>query len=360
MDGLRIGLVGPVPPPSGGMANQTRQLHELLTAGGAVVTLIAVNVPYWPTWIGRVPMLRSAARLLPYLMALWRAAGQTDIFHVMANSGWAWHLFAAPAIWIARFRGTAVVVNYRGGEAAEFLLGSARVVRFTMRQASALVVPSGFLHEVFARFGMSAEVVPNIIDLSRFHARTSARSGEPHLLVARNLEPLYDNETAIRALEIVRVSFAGARLTIAGSGPEEERLRQIVNARGLGSYVSFAGRLERDEMAAMYRSADLMLNPSLADNMPNSLLEAWASGVPVVSTHVGGIPFMAKDGVNASLVAAGDAQSMARECCVLLSDGTLWNQRAQAGQLEAQRYTWQMVRPVLAGVYQHALARTAA
>lgn len=358
--GLRIGLVGPVPPPSGGMANQTRQLQELLTAGGAVVTMVAVNAPYWPVWVGKVPVLRSAARLLPYLMALWRAAGQTDIFHVMANSGWSWHLFAAPAIWMARLRGTAVIVNYRGGEAAEFLQRSAKIVRFTMQQAVALVVPSGFLHEVFSRFGMSAEVVPNIIDLSRFHVRPSVRSGAPHLLVARNLEPLYDNETAIRALEIVRTRFADARLTIAGSGPEENRLRQLANTLGLENHVHFAGRLERDEMAAMYRSADLILNPSLADNMPNSVLEAWASGVPVISTNVGGIPFIAKDGLNASLVAAGDPCGMARECCLLLSDAALWNQRAQAGHVEAQRYTWMMVEPVLARVYQRALARAAA
>ncbi len=357
--GLRIGLVGPVPPPSGGMANQTRQLQELLTAGGAVVTLVAVNAPYWPVWVGRVPVLRSAARLLPYLMALWRAAGQTDIFHVMANSGWSWHLFAAPAIWTARMRGTAVIVNYRGGEAAEFLQRSARLVRFSMQQAVALVVPSGFLHEVFAHFGMSAEVVPNIIDLSRFHVRPLVRSGAPHLLVARNLEPIYDNETAIRTLEIVRTRFADARLTIAGSGPEENRLRQLVSTLGLNGHVHFAGRLERDEMAAMYRSADLILNPSLADNMPNSVLEAWASGVPVISTNVGGIPFIAKDGLNASLVAASDPSSMARECCLLLSDGALWAQRAQAGILEAQHYTWKMVEPVLAGVYQRALSRSA-
>ena len=358
--GLRIGLVGPVSPPLGGMANQTRQLQELLTAGGAVVTMIAVNAPYRPKWVGRVPVLRSAARLLPYLMALWRAAGQTDIFHVMANSGWSWHLFAAPAIWIARLRGTAVIVNYRGGEADEFLQRSARIVRFTMHQAVALVVPSGFLQEVFARFGMSAEVVPNIIDLSRFHARPSERSGAPHLLVARNLELLYDNETAIRALEIVRTRFKDARLTLAGSGPEENRLRELVKTLGLDGAVFFAGRVERDAMAAMYRSADVMLNPSLADNMPNSLLEAWACGVPVVSTRVGGIPFMAKDGLNASLVAAGDPQSMARECCLLLSDGALWRQRAQAGQTEAQRYTWPKVEPVLTAVYQRALASAAA
>ena len=313
--GLRIALVGPVPPPSGGMANQTLQLYELLTAGGAVVTMVAVNAAYRPMWIGQVPVLRSAARLLPYLAALWRAAGQTDVFHVMANSGWSWHLFAAPAIWIARLRGRAVIVNYRGGEAAEFLQHSVLAVRFTMRRASALAVPSGFLHGVFARCGMPAEVVPNIIDLSRFHTRPSSRSGPPHLLVARNLEPLYDNETAIRALAIVRIHFVDARLTIAGSGPEENRLRDLAVSLGLDDHVHFAGRLERDEMAAMYRSADVMLNPSLADNMPNSLLEAWASGVPVVSTNVGGIPFMAKDGCNVSLVDAGDPQKIGRASC---------------------------------------------
>ena len=55
--------------------------------------------------------------------------------------------------------------------------------------------------------------------------------------------------------------------------------------------VDFVGRLDRAAMAALYRSASLMLNPSRTDNTPNSVLEAWASGVPVVSTRVGGVPF---------------------------------------------------------------------
>ena len=176
LNALRIGLIGPLPPPSGGMANQTRQLGELLAAAGAQVTTVQVNAPYRPSWIGRVPLARSVFRLLPYLSALWRAAGKSDVFHVMANSGWSWHLFAAPAVWVARSRGVAVVVNYRGGEAAEFLQGSAALVRFTMRRVAALVVPSGFLQGVFQRFGMQAEIVPNIIDLSRFAPREAARA----------------------------------------------------------------------------------------------------------------------------------------------------------------------------------------
>lgn len=353
--GLRIGLVGPLPPPSGGMANQTRQLGELLAAGGFTVTLVQVNAPYWPAWIGSVPVLRSLFRLLPYLTSLWRAAGRSDILHVMANSGWSWHLFAAPAIWVAHCRGVAVVVNYRGGEATAFLQRSGRMVRFTMRRARTLVVPSSFLQRVFSRFGMQADIVPNIIDLSRFHPRDPVRVGAPHLLVARNLELLYDNETAIRAFQVVRAVFPQARLTIAGSGPEEWRLRQLVLEEGLGDVVRFTGRLERDAMAALYRSADLLLNPSLADNMPNSVLEAWSSGVPVVSTDVGGIPYLAQDGVTASLVPPADPRAMAQACVLLLSDEATWRQRAQAGLQEAQRYTWSCVQPVLVDVYCRAM-----
>jgi glycosyltransferase involved in cell wall biosynthesis len=292
---------------------------------------------------------------LPYLSALWRAAGQSDVFHVMANSGWSWHLFAAPAVWVARLRGVTVVVNYRGGEAAEFLQQSAGLVRFTMRRVAALVVPSGFLQGVFRRFGMPAEIVPNIIDLSRFLPREPVRVGAPHVVVARNLEALYDNETAIRAFEIVQKQFPHARLTLAGSGPQEPYLRELVRTRGLTEAVRFTGRLERDAMAALYRSADLMLNPSLADNMPNSVLEAWASGVPVVSTNVGGIPHLAQDGVTASLVPPSDPAAMAQACLALLSDEALWRQRAQAGLQEAQRYTWSCVQPMLANVYRQAL-----
>ncbi|MDR3454003.1 MAG: glycosyltransferase [Rhodoferax sp.] len=339
------------------MANQTRQLADLLAAAGATVITVQVNAPYRPSWAGRVPVLRAGFRLVPYLVDLWRAAGQVDIFHIMANSGWSWHLFATPAVWVAHIRGVPVVVNYRGGEAAGFLQRAGSLVRFTMRQTRALVVPSGFLQGVFAQFGMAAGIVPNIVDLSRFHPRALVRAGSPHLVVARNLEPLYDNLTAIRALQTIRASFPQVRLTIAGSGPEEQRLRQSVQDMGLTSVVQFTGRLEHDAMAALYRSADIMLNPSLADNMPNSVLEAWACGVPVVSTNVGGIPYLVQDGVNASLVPPANPAAMAQACLALLSNETLWQQRAQAGLQEAQRYTWLYVRPVLSDVYRRAIAQ---
>lgn len=362
--GLRVTLVGPLPPPAGGMANQTRQLAERLTAERATVHLVPSNAPWRPAWIGRLPVLRAAFRLLPYLGALWRAAGRCDLMHVMANSGWSWHLFAAPAIWVGRGRGVPVVVNYHGGEAAAFLARAHPLVRLSLRRAAALVVPSGFLQEVFAGFGMAARIVPNVVDLQRFRPREvgAAHAGPdgrttPHLVVPRNLEAIYDNATALHAFVRVRALYPEARLTLAGSGPEAGALEALARELGLAGAVTLAGRLDRDGMADLLRTADLVLNPSRADNLPVSLLEALASGVPVVSTRVGGIPHLLRDGVSALLVAPGDAPGMAEAALRLLADDALRGRLVRAGLAEVERYTWTQVGPALAAVYAAALGR---
>ena len=154
MPEMHIGLVGPLPPPSGGMANQTRQLVRLLQSEGLDVELVQTNAPYKPLWVGRLRGIRALFRLLPYLWQLWRTAGRVDLLHVMANSGWSWHLFAAPAIWVGWLRRTPVVLNYRGGEADEFFQKSFRWVRPSLARVAAVVVPSGFLAGVFRRRGI--------------------------------------------------------------------------------------------------------------------------------------------------------------------------------------------------------------
>ena len=361
--GLRMALVGPLPPPAGGMANQTRQLAELLRAAGAEVDLVPTNPPFRPAWVGKLPVLRAGVRLAAYVLRLWRAAGRAQLLHVMANSGWSWHLFAVPAIWVARARGVPVVLNYRGGGAADFLARSQRQVRFSMRQVAAVIVPSGFLVNVFQRFGIAAEIVPNILDLARFHPADAARLGaaarqggpRSQVVVARNLEAIYDNATAIQAFALLRQRLPGALLTVAGSGPEAGRLQALVLALGMNDAVRFTGTLDRDAMVALYATADVSLNPSLTDNSPNSVLESMASGVPVVSTDVGGVPFILEDGRTGLLVPPGDAQAMAAALYRLLTDEALWQSLVTASQAEVQRYAWPQVAARLLGVYRRAI-----
>ena len=352
--GFKIGLVGPLPPPSGGMANQTRQLASLLEQEGATVEILQTNAPYRPRWIEPVQGLRALFRLLPYLLRLRRAAKRVDLFHVMANSGWAWHLFATPAIWIAKCHKVPVLVNYRGGGAEDFFSKSYSLVAPTMRAADCLVVPSEFLQQTFARFGWTTHVVPNVIDLGRFaptHVKSGLPSPQPHIIVTRNLEPIYNIRTALEALALVKKRWPQVRMTIAGSGPDRDMLIKLADDLGLTCQVTFTGRLDNALMAQVYQQADLFVNPSLVDNMPISILEALASGVPVVTTDVGGIPFLVTHDQTALMVPPQNASAMAAALTELLEHWPKAERLAAAGREYVQRYSWPSVRSRLFDVY---------
>lgn len=354
----RVLLVGPLPPPAGGMANQTRQLRQLLAAEGLAVTLVQTNAPYRPAWIGRLPLLRALFRLVPYVLRLWRAAADADVVHVMANSGWAWHLFAMPAIRIAKARGRAVVVNYRGGLAAEFLAGSARSVVSTLSD-TLLAVPSGFLQQVFRRHGVESVIIPNVVDVGCFRPPDPPRApslAAPHVVIARNLESLYGIDVGLRALAAVAERFGGLRVSIAGSGPERDSLESLARDLGLGDRVRFTGRLDVSQMVRLYQSADVVLNPSRADNTPNSILEALACGVPVVSTDVGGIPFLVTHRHSAWLAPPESPQALAEGVCETLENPALRAALVKNGLAIARSCAWPVVREQWLDAYREAVA----
>lgn len=354
---LSVGLVGPLPPPSGGMANQTKQLMSLLQQQGCTVDLVQVNAPYRPQWIENVQGLRALFRLVPYLLRLWSMAGRVQVIHIMANSGWAWHLFAAPAVWIGYLHRTPVVVNYRGGEAGTFLAKQAGIVRWSIRRAALVIVPSGFLEKVFAQHGIATTIVQNIINLERFQPARRATT-EPHLIATRNLEEIYDIATALRVFALVRKAHPNARLTVAGSGPLRSSLEALARELKIAEAVTFTGRLDNERIATLYQSADLLLNTSLVDNMPISLLEAMASGVPIVSTDVGGIPYLVTHGKTALLVPPADAEAMANAALQVLGEPGLAVQMRAAGLRAVQNYTWDRVRPLLFAAYETAIGRS--
>lgn len=364
--GARIVLVGPLAPPSGGMANQTRQLQRLLSEEGAEVTVVPTNAPYRPPFVGRFPGVRALFRLVPYRARLRSAARGATLFHVMANSGWAWHFFAAPALRAAHRAGVPAVLNYRGGDAERFFARSFPVVERSLRMAANVVVPSEFLREVFARHGVATDVVPNIVDLEQFRptasmnggglVRRSLGEGGPHLLIARHLEPIYDVETGLRAFQLLRHRYPTAVLDVAGAGPDRERLERLSGDLGLERSVRFLGQVENETMPALYQAADIALNPSLVDNMPISILEALASGVPVVSTSSGGIPAMVKADEEAVLVPPRDPGAMANAVAALWEAPERRAALREAGLRRAGAFGWSSVREEWRLVYERATA----
>jgi len=348
---IKVGLVGPLPPPYGGMANQLNQLNRLLIEEGIDVSVVQNNKPYPGQWVEKLKGIRAVFRLVPYLLDIWKLAGRVEVIHVFSNSGWSWQLFSAPVLWLAWLRKTPVIINYRGGEARAYFEKSIRYVRPSMNRASLVVVPSGYLKAVFKDFDFdNVTVVPNIIDLSRFIPKQHKQ--KKHLIITRNLEAIYGIDTAIKAVKTITETYPDIRLTIAGSGYQKEYLQDMVKNMGLEQHINFAGRLKPDEVVKLYQQADIMLNPTTVDNMPNSVLEAMACGVPVISTNVGGVPFIVEDYKTAILVKPGDYKMMADKVIELFEDKGLYQKLIKNGLEEVRQYSWENVKEQWISLYK--------
>ncbi|MDO6425489.1 glycosyltransferase family 4 protein [Thalassotalea sp. 1_MG-2023] len=353
----RVAIVGPLPPPAGGMANQTRKLGEFLTEEGLDVDIVQVNPAYFPAFIGKIPIIRAGFRLVQYLVSLKRQLKHVDVVHIMANSGWSWHLFAAPAIWVAHGLNKPVVLNYRGGYAQTFFEKSWFWVKPSLRKCQQILVPSAFLQQVFHQFELQAEVVPNVLDQTKFYpAEQKTVNEQPHIIVTRNLEEIYDVATAIKGFALVHQQFPQARLSVAGTGPELTNLQALVKRLAIESQVSFVGRLSPDEIADLYRSADVMVNTSIVDNSPNSIIESLACGTPVVSTNVGGIPTLVTDQHDAILVNIENEQAIADGVIKLLQDDAFRVTLIENGQKTISKFFWKNVWSNLQQHYVKAIA----
>tara|TARA_R110002167_G_scaffold22064_10_gene79388 strand:- start:43314 stop:44438 length:1125 start_codon:yes stop_codon:yes gene_type:complete len=361
---LKVCVIGPVPPPAGGMANQTAELCRLLRLEQSQVTLVATNAPYSPVWVGEIRGIRALFRLIPYLYRLRQALKQADVAHLLANSGWSWHLFAAPAVWIAHWVGTPIVLNYRGGHAESFFATSWRWVAPTLKRASTCTVPSLFLAEVFSQRQVSTRIIPNTLDQELFYPPEQQPANRrdieqnqtpgPLLIITRNLETIYGIDLAIRAMPEILTIHPNARLVIAGSGPEQQALESLAESLGIIQQIEFCGRLGRQQIASLYRQADLMINPSRIDNSPNSIIEALGSGLPVVSTRAGGIPKLVKHDETALLVDLESPEAIAKATLQLLADPELRHRYSENGIEFSRRFQWQQVKTDLLQVYQQA------
>lgn len=302
----------------------------------------------------RVKYLRTVVTQLQYWPLLARELRRADVVHVFSASYWSFLLAPLPAIVVARTLGRPVILNYHSGEAPDHLRRSALARGVLRRLAACNVVPSAFLRGVMASFGIRAEVVPNTINLDRFAYRVRDPL-RPRLLSARNFEPIYNVAAVLRVFARVQARHPSATLTLVGSGSTEAGLRALASQLRLRG-VTFAGRVPPSEMARYYEDADIYVQAPRIDNMPLSVLEAFASGLPVVSTGIGGIPSILRHGVHGLLAPDDDDEQLAAHVLTLLDRPSYARQLAAAAHATCSAYTWHAAREGWLRVYRAAAA----
>jgi glycosyltransferase involved in cell wall biosynthesis len=346
----RIALVAASREIIGGHFVQVQALEDALTADGYAVRFLPINPPPPAAlaWVRRIPGVRTAVTQALF----WPSLAQlrhVDVVHVFAASYWSFLLAPVPAIVMAERFGKPVVLHYHSGEADDHLEHWGIAVHPWLRRVNEIVVPSRYLETEFQRHGYRARVIPNIVDLGRFAYRERSTLG-PRLLSNRNLEPHYRVDVTLRAFARLRSRFPGASLTVAGSGSQAQALRALADTLGPGG-ITFVGTVPPADMPALMDGADIFVNASVVDNQPVSILEAFAAGLPVVSTAVGDVAGMLAHGAYGSLVPQDDPDALCAAVTALLDAPQDALARAREAHGEVQRYTWRAVGPAWRSLY---------
>ena len=338
------------------VGGQSRQAVRLMEGLRREPDLEVGFVPHNPRLPGVLRLLQSikyvrtlVTTIYYVLLLLWRVR-QYDIVHIFSASYYSYSFSVIPALFIARLYGKKSILNYRSGEAEDHLENWRTAVP-TIRWASEIVVPSGYLVDVFARYRLHARAIHNIVELDRFSFR-ERHPLRPIFLTSRLLEPLYNVPCVLRAFAIVQQRYPDAKLTVAADGFLRAELEALARELKLRNY-EFVGFVAFDKMPALYDAADIYLSATSIDNMPSSLTESMASGLNVVTTDGGGaIPYIMTNEESGLIVNRDDHEALAAAAIRLLEDNDFALRLARNAHEASKSFTWPYIRNEWLNVYR--------
>lgn len=355
---MRVILIAPPLSIVGGQSVQAaRLLTEFSREHGVEVSFLAAALPEALGFVRRIPLLRTAVMMLCFharlLARIWRA----DVLHVFTASYFSFLWVPAPSLALARLTGRKSILNYRDGR-GEGHLRDWKSARTLVGLADAIVSPSEYLVEVFARYGLAAQCIPNIIDCRPFRYRERGPL-RPVFLHNRGFEPLYNVPCTLRAFALVQKHYPQASLTLAHDGPGRGEIERLVGELGLRN-VEFTGHVSQQRMIELYDEADIYWMSPNIDCMPGSVLESYAAGLPVISTKAGGVPHVVRHGHTGLLVDLNDHQAMAEAALRLIEDASLARTLASNAHAELARYDGARVRKQWLELYAKLMNRATA
>jgi len=240
----------------GGQAVQADLLFKNFKKENVDIGFLPVNpIPWGPLkYLTKVKYIRTLIVSIFYLCSLLWNVRKYDVVHIFSASYFSFILAPTPALLISKLYNKKSILNYRSGEAEDHFTRGGKLVASILKLADKIVTPSGFLVDVFAKFNFQAESVFNISDISMFKFKKRDNL-KPKIIVARNLEELYDVGTSLRAFKIIKEKYPEASITIVGDGTARNHLHDLVAEMNLED-VTFTDRVERKEMPALFDNAD--------------------------------------------------------------------------------------------------------
>lgn len=323
------------------VGNMLGRNPEYITTQGQIVADLLAAEGYQVTCVSS--KINRAARLAEIVQTLIKGRRGYDVVLLEVYSGMNFIAANVVGVLCQLFKLPLIMVLH-GGNLPVFINKYPRWTKFALNKADALIAPSFFLAEKIGNWGYEIGVISNVVDISGYQFRERSKIS-PKLIWMRSFHPLYNPEMAIRVLQRLCQRGHEAILTMAGKNKGlEVDLKQLTEELNLSDRIRFAGFLDSEDKLKEFAAADVYINTNRIDNMPVSVLEARALGLPVVSTDVGGLPYLIKHKENGLLVANDDVEAMVKNIELLLDDPYLTQKISQNGRVLAENSAWSKIR----------------
>jgi glycosyltransferase involved in cell wall biosynthesis len=331
MTGVPVLLIGNFLSGANGSRGVCEELAARLTARG------------WPVLTASAKPARLP-RLWDMVRTVVRRRGEYVVANVDVFSGpaFVWSEAVCAAL---RRCGKPYGLTLHGGNLPDFAGRRPRRVRRLLQSARVVTTPSRYLQEQMAAYRADLQLLPNAVELDRcrFRLRSAAR---PSLVWLRAFHEIYNPTLAVQVVRLLAAEFPDVQLTMVGPDKGDGSRQQVAQAAaGLDGKLVFPGPVPKTAVPDWLNRGDVFLNTTNVDNAPVSVLEAMACGLCVVSTNVGGLPYLLRDGHDALLVPPNDAPAMASAVRRLLREPALAEQLSREGRATAERYDWALVLP---------------
>jgi glycosyltransferase involved in cell wall biosynthesis len=285
-------------------------------------------------------------RLLDFLMTVWKQRNLYAVAQVDVYSGRAF-VWAEIVSFALRMAKKPYVLTLHGGNLPAYARNKDNRVRRLLRSASAVTAPSAYLFEQMHQYREDIILLPNPLAVTKYTFRHRQRP-TPNLVWLRAFHDIYNPSLAVRVVAILVKEFPAVRLVMVGPDMfdgSRESVMDLAAKLGVEDRVTCAGQVSKDEIPQWLQQGDIFLNTTRVDNTPVSVLEAMASGLCIISTNVGGIPYMLKDESNALLVPSDDHTAMAKAARRLLTEDGLAERLSGNARRKADQFDWSNVLP---------------
>jgi len=331
----RLLLVGDFSASKLGNASVAEELARRLAREGDLVTTTSAQT-------------RRLLRVADMLLTSFLARDRVDVAVIDVYSGAAFR-WAEWVSAIVRGAGVPTVHVLRGGNLPSFARENPARVGRLLRSSNAVVALSGYLYEQMSPYGEIAETIPNPIDIGRYEYRLR-RTAAPRLAWLRSFHALYNPTLAPRMLAALGESIAPLRPQLVMMGADKgdgslQAVRETAKRLGVEDLLSLPGPVQKSAVPGRLAEADVFINTTDVDNVPISVIEALASGMCVVSTDVGGIPYLLRDGVDALLVPRDDPAAMAAAVTRVVTEPELAERLSRNARAKAETFDWSHVLP---------------